>query len=280
MNAATARRSSIAVIASLRSRRWRDLGMRSLKRFMKHWSRQRASPASGCKTVPEPRWCHNDVLIKSIGRRSAAPTCISTTGTPGRRRRYPCPWPSGTSYSRRDRRDGSECAASRPAIGVGRRHITAATAVIAVPDAVICAATHWGGRESPGAFPSTDHTRRHVFKLPPAIDDETPRSRPVRQCHPHRPAFTWWRGRAHHRRVAQSASWPVANLRTAAVPRSGGRLQCGPVENDLAGLARVMIFETFDVVVHAQAMVMTGRTFRPLCSMLDILYQVSNISRP
>ena len=58
--------------------------------------------------------------------RSAAPTCTSTTGTPGRRRPSPCRWPSATSTAGAIVEIGSEVQgleARRPRLGRGPHHL-------------------------------------------------------------------------------------------------------------------------------------------------------------
>ena len=76
---------------------------------------RRRSPRSGTTTCSS----------RCTAPPSAAPTCISTTGTPGRRRRSRCRWRSATNTPARSSRSAARCAASRSGDRVsGEGHIT------------------------------------------------------------------------------------------------------------------------------------------------------------
>ena len=85
---------------------------------------------------------------------SAAPTCTSTTGTPGRRRRSPCRWSSATSSSARSSRSAPTSPTSTPArSSAAKGTSSAAAAATAWPAAGTCARTRKGvGVNRPGAF--------------------------------------------------------------------------------------------------------------------------------
>ena len=106
---------------------------------------------------------------RCIAPRSAAPTCTSTTGMRGRRKRCRCRWRSATNIRAKSSKWAAKCAASTPATACPARATSpAAIAAIAAPDAGTCAAIlpAWASTE-PGAFaeyltiPATN-----VFKLP------------------------------------------------------------------------------------------------------------------
>ena len=103
---------------------------------------QKRRPGIWMREVPEPEVGPTTCSSGSRRRRSAAPTCISTTGMRGRRRRSRCRWPWGTNIraDRRNRQRGR--AASRPATAFPAKVTSpAATAAIAARDGATCAAT-------------------------------------------------------------------------------------------------------------------------------------------
>src|ERR1700722_5824327 len=101
---------------------------------------------------------------KCIAPPSVAPICTFTTGMPGRKRQYPCPWPSVTNIPEKSSRWAARCAAFIPAIAYPARDISlAGIAAIAAP----------AGVNPPGAFAEyLTIPASNVFTLPAAIDDE------------------------------------------------------------------------------------------------------------
>ena len=111
---------------------------------MKALVKSEAEPGIWMKDIAEPEGRPQRRADQDRARpRSAAPTCTSTTGTPGRRRPFPVPMAVGHEYCGRDRRDGQRSARLRDRRSrLGRRpHHLRLSAATAAPGAGTCAAT-------------------------------------------------------------------------------------------------------------------------------------------
>ena len=138
---------------------------------------------------------------------SAAPTCTSTSGTPGRRRPSRCRWSSATSSSARSSRSARTSTTSTPArSSAARGTSSAAAAATAWPAGGICARTPRASASiGPGRSPSISSLpMTNVWRPRP---EHRPRRavdlRSVRQRRAHGPVVRRaGRGRADHRRRA------------------------------------------------------------------------------
>ena len=101
---------------------------------------------------------------------SAAPTCTSTSGTPGRRRRSRCRWWSGTSSSARSSRSARTSTTSIPArSSAAKATSSAAAAATAWPAGGISARTRTGVGVQPA---------RRLRRVSGAADDQRLAPRP------------------------------------------------------------------------------------------------------
>ncbi len=172
--------------------------------------------------------------------RSAAPTCTSITGTPGRRRPSRCPWPSATSTSAASSTWAAKCAASRVGDRVsGEGHLTCGHLPQLPRRPPSPLPQHRGrGRGPPGLLRRVPVHPREQRVQAHRCDHRRHREHPrsVRQRHAHRPRLQHGgRRRADHRRRPHRHHGGRHRQARRRAPRGHHRrerLPAGPREED------------------------------------------------